>query len=572
MVIYVDRNNTGLNGIAQALGGALGQGLTAQYQQDQQKQMGQALQQALQQAQGMPPDQQAPFMLNKMGQFGPQGEKFVDLYMKMQTNAAESQRATAETAKAQREIKNMQTIDQLNQFKLNNAGHEQALHDRVEQSEVEERHAAAVGDYAGAAAKRADTARTMQQLKQEQTQGDITNRAMTNLMGDLNNGQAQAPAAGQGQSPATPQSYTPGSTGNGGVVQKIGTSVAAPTTGTENSPPGDTGDSPKNILSIIDLLSHGGDPIKAIPPVKLTAAQKQEIVMRALGGAGGATPKDIAEALRLRREMGTPTNLIDAQYAPGVIGKKGLVNGEEQWVPGSLEYKPGKTTDQLLRSATGASVFQDTNQTMKAISDAIPDGGAKGDDPLGGTVFVRKLNRALIDHSFTPIGADRARSLFEAYKAVYDYHIMGISLMLPSQRAQTFLNAIKLAAPSPTEAKEVRDQKMKATELTADLIISSTVNTALASGIAVPPDLMSIYKERGLVGTTPKKLRDTYLASFDALNMPPPIDPETLSPSAQEPGAPGNGGVYSSSPDVPRGGPPAQEDSGWTFTPFKEGQ
>lgn len=567
MVIYVDRNNVGLNGIAQALGGALGQGLTAQYQQNQQAQMGQALQQALQQTQGMPPDQQAPFMMSKMSQFGPQGEKFVDLYMKMQDNTTQRQKATAETAKAQREIQNLQTIDQLNQFKLKNAGHEQALHDEVEQSAIVERHAAAAGDYAGAAAKRADAARTRQQLMQEQTQADITNRAMTNLMGDLNNGQAQAPAAGQGQPPATPQSYTPGGTGNSGVVQKIGASIATPASGTENGSQGDTSDSPKNILSIIDLLSHGGDPIKAIPPVALTAKQKQEIIMRAAGGAGGATPRDVAEALRTEREMGAPTNLIDAQYAPGVVGKKGLVGGEERWIPGSLEYKPGKTTDQLMRSATGASIFQDTNQTMKAISDAIPEDGAKGDDPLGGTVFVRNLNRVLIDHSFAPIGADRARSLFEAYKAVYDYHIMGISLLLPSQRAQTFLNAIKLAAPSPTEVKEVRDQKMKATELTADLIISSTVNTALASGIAVPPDLMSIYKERGLVGTTPKKLRGAYLASFDTLNMPPPIDPETLSPSAQEPGAPGNGGVYSSGPDEPHGGPPAQEDKykGWTF-------
>ena len=567
MVIYVDRNNVGLNGIAQALGGALGQGLTARYQQNQQAQMGQALQQALQQAQGMPPDQQAPFMMSKLSQFGPQGKDFVDLYMKMQEDATKRQVAGAQVAQAQAQTQSTQTLDKLNQFRLAHAGEEQRLEDEVNRAKAAQLRATAAGDYAHAASEQANAALAEGRLAAERREQAIVSKILPGLLGGLGGDQAQAPAPGQGKPLATPESYTPGGAGGTGATLQRISGPATASQGGENSSQDDTSNSPENILALIEGLSRGVDPIKAIPQVTLTPDERAEIMMEAASG----NPDAVAKALKTKREMLTPTIITETQFAPGVQGRMGLVNGEMRWIPGSLQYKPGKVTDTLLRMASGATLFQDSNEIMKAISAKIPEDGT--DDPLGDTMLGRTVNNWLINHNLAPMGGKQPRTLFEAYKAIYDYHVMGISLMLPAQRSQTFLTAIKLAAPMPTEPQEVRNQKMKATELTADLIISNAVKSAVASGTAVPPDLMAIFKDRGLAKTTPKKLRQAYLDSFDALGITPPalpLDDAGGGAPAQERGAPGNGGVDPTGPDVPHDMPSAQvpRNDGWTFTPL----
>lgn len=537
-----------LNALGQGVGNVAGTMLNQRNQAD-----------ALQQSQGMDPVAQLTYLTKRLG---PDGAKFVETMLAVQKSKAQIAQAQADTA-------NTNLLVQQNQFKTQHQAEILQLDEKAKLADIDATKASAAGSYASAARSSAEAAEARQRMdllkrnqgvvdqlnatKLQQAQSDVQASQLDveqrrqnldfgkavgpSLLGDDSGGQTTS-----GGARAVPQNYSPA------TPQEDGT-----TTPQQGEPPAGGGRrteggqaSAFRPVQVIETVDAGKDPAVQggpIPPIKITPAEKLEIAGKLMKG-------DVSGAAEAKQRAMSPKQIFDLEIAPGIFVKAGTYgDGQTRPLPGTEQDKRKPSTPQLTQVANGAVQWFSTSQTLKQLGNIDPDG--EGSDVLGGRL-VRQLDTALQSRGLEPTGGADVRGVKEAYKTVYDHNVIGItSLLAGARQTQALRDQLRDTAPKPTDAKEIRNQKVAATELTAKLLIKTQVETAMADGVRVPPTLMSVYKELGLDGASPEHLRDDYTRAFTALGVKAPVDPATGELLGGGTSAPG--GKYPNPGDVQEG-------------------
>lgn len=474
---------------------------------------------ALQQSANMPPDQQANYLAQRLG---PQGLDFVKSLAQLKASQAEIERTKVDT-------QNAITLGAISQKKLASFDREQALSDEVEKAKIDAERATAAGQYSRAATARAELGVASQRLKMEQQSSALTDMVTLEKLKALRQNSAAAdafmqqfgskgqPQTGGGGAVIQPQSFTPGQGSPSATFRPI-SDTTAQASGSASDETGSGDQTPAARLQLIQQVDQKGDLGRGIPPVQLTQDQVGEIAALMREGK-------MDKAYEAKQAAQQPTKTFPVQIAPGVKVEVGLyADGKTRPIPGTTEdvRKPADT--QLREVSGGASLWYNTSQLLKQLGDADPT--KTGSDVLG-TAVVRRLNQVLQQHGLQPVGDQSSRDIREAYKTVYDHNIIGItSLMRGVRQTQQLRNQLQDTAPKPTDTKEIRDQKLKATQLTAAVLIKNEVETAIDGGMRVPPTLLQVYKDMGLENQDLGDLQKQYLDTFKGLgiNAPASLD------------------------------------------------
>lgn len=474
---------------------------------------------ALQDTRDMPPEQQAQELMRRLG---PDGAKFVEHLMNIKKDSAEVERAKADTARAAAEVENTKVLTQLNEKRRDNFDKMQRLDEQVKLSEIRARNATAAG--AGAmAAEHMERTRTLK-MEREQTQKE-------NMMYDaLLPGMLQQLQGGGGGGEQTPRIQRQSQEGDAPQPQPIptDTSGASARTIATQGDEGAGADSSKGIseqdtlqhkLALIREFEAGGDPTSGqkLKPIQLNADQQGEVL-------GHILRKDLAGAFATKNKYEQPTATEKRE-----VGNTGFeatfarfADGSQQMVPGSLQDKRKPADNQLRQVSGGATLWSQTNDILKSLSNA-KEGDPDAD--IQGNAGVRRLNAILQRNGLQPVGDENTRTFREAYNAIYQHNIVGITAILQGARqTQQLRNQLQETSANPTDTKEIRNQKFKATELTAEVIIKNEVETAVNNKQQVPPALMQVYLSKGLDRRDMGDLKAEYLSSFKGLGIKP-LDP-----------------------------------------------
>jgi len=482
---------------------ALGKGLADVFAQNAQRQ-------ALTDSANMPPEQQAQFLMQKLG---PKGAEFVNQLMHIKSAEAEIARSTAETKRAD-------VLMQSDEFKV---AHQQEMLD-----EQKKLNAARIGaERASAAGSGAAAAMHMQQIKESQFR--LEQLQKTSAFEDVMRTQMMQDLAGSsgGQSSGTPRVQPQSQEGQPPAATPIPTDVSGAsersvsTQGDEGATPPsgqtDSGDqSIEKTLALIHSFEQGGDPTQgqALKPVALTVDQKREILAHMV-------KNDFAGAMKVKNEAQLPTRTekrdiggtgFEAEFAM-------FPNGTQQMVPGSLQDKRKPADQQLRQMAGGALLWSQSNDILKSLSNADPD--SSGSDVLGNAA-VKRLDSLLQRAGMQPIGGAEVRSYREAYTAISQHNVFALRSLLGSRAAQQLVNQLQDMSAKPTDTKEIRNAKFKATEITAETFIKNEVETSIAGKQQVPPALLQVYEKKGLDRRSMDSLQREYLDTFKGLGMKPP--------------------------------------------------
>jgi len=524
---------------------------------------------ALEESQNLPPEEQAQYLMQKLG---PEGIEFVknltDLRMsqaRMAESQAETGRAQAETtrtnllsqalefqnahqgqafalqqqegqariAASQAEIMRARAdtersglLSQALAFQNAHQGETLALQQQAELSNIKAREAAAAGEGARAAQETSAAQLNEQRMKLLQQQMDQTRQMSGALLQSLSMGPSAPGAAPNGPSPSAPsprpQSYesAPGQVAPSPAVERIsdtggGTQgpTASPGQGGAAQPPASSqGPSTEALLGLADQLDKGADPTANMPPYKVTMTPQQR--MEILAHVSGGTPEELAKAAEAASKAQQPTKVFKKETMPGFSAEFGLYpDGTAHAIPGTMEYNPKPTPEMATRFSEGIQQWYNTNEILKKLMNADPD--SSGRDVMG-NVGVRNINAWLVDNHLPPIGDNaNVRDIRTQAYTAYQHNVIGISqLGAGTRQTQRLIEMYRDAMGNPRDSKDVRNAKLAMSDEIAKIMVKDQVDTLAHAGQRVPPDLRQLYTTMGLSGVSEDKLRQNFLSQY----------------------------------------------------------
>lgn len=447
--------------------------------------------------------------------------------------AVAPQGAAANVASTQATTALTTTRNALEQSRLKVADELHALEQQKMRADMAATTAATAGSNDLAAFRRMESQKIGVEIELKQKQMAMSDRLMDELLG---------PAA-----PAAPAAGTPGLK----PIAAPGVSTTSPIISDSPQPR----DPSKGFSSQLQTIQSfdAGNPIEntttvngqnILPPLQLKSTKEQMLVLSPADKAAvtaALSGNDMTKAMTLLAEGSQPKRVDNVEIAPGIFIKVGeYADGSTRRLPVPPIDKRTAPSEQEIRVATGAAQFATTSEILQELNDLAdkPNG-----DVLGNGV-VRRLDTWLQGHGFAPTGAAKDRSVKEMYLTIYAHNIIGLTALQSGLRqTQALTRQFQETMASPTDSVEIRNQKLRATALTADLIIKSEVETSIAGKKIVPPILLDLYKQRNLVGKDLDIIRREYIAAARAFGVKSPVDPVTGKETGKAEGATGAPGA-----------------------------
>jgi len=487
-------------------------------------------QQALAASQNMPPEEQVQYLMQKLG---PQGIQFVNTLTNLRASQAKLAESQAQIAQTKAETTRSGLLSQALAFQNAHQGQTFALQQQAMEAEIRARNAAAAGEGARAAEEMQTAQFTKLRGALLQRQMDQTSQMTGALMQSLGVGGPQTPSAGgtPGATPPPsprPQSYetAPGGVAASPAVERISDTgggpqgpAPTPSQGGAAQPTQTTqGPSTEALLNLGDQLDRGADPTTNLPPYRVTLSPQQR--MEILGYVSAGTPAELAKAAQAAAQAQQPTKVFKKETMPGFSAEFGLYSdGTAHAIPGTMEYNPKPTPEMANRFSEGIQQWYNTNEILKKLTNADPDGSGKD---VMGNVGVRNLNAWLLSMHMQPIGDNATvRDIRTQAYTAYQHNVIGISqLGAGTRQTQRLIEMYREAMANPRDNKDVRNAKSAMSDLIAKIMVKDQVSTLAHAGERVPPQLRQLYSTMGLQGVSEDQLRQNFLSNYQ-LSAPP---------------------------------------------------
>lgn len=291
--------------------------------------------------------------------------------------------------------------------------------------------------------------------------------------------------------------------------------VAPPPVVTANPPTREltSGESTMDILRVQDEVRRGVD---TTPPITERTLRDLPQGVR-LQVAAAASKGDLATVGKLLQDSNIFTGRQEIEVRPGVKQVVGFrSDGSSVLIPGTrrLDTRPMDNTAQAV--STGAELWYNTSQGLASLSNAVRE-GKTSTDVLGGWV-TRHINPVLIKMGLNPLGDNETRDTRLAYQTLLQHNILGIQQLMAGVRdTQRLRDQMSDLAAISTKTAEDRRERIRATDLTAKILIKSAVENEVAAGTSMSPGLVTLYKKMNLDKEDLNSLREKYLEAYRKL-------------------------------------------------------